>query len=123
MPFTPSILKEDFNKYIKNPKNLNAKFMSMAFETTQLGKSKLQAAIHPADYTARPQKLEKKNNPEYYNIIKEFKKLSGVGALLNTSLNLHGLPIVRDIKDAFYVFENSDLDGLIVENFYFKKKN
>ena len=97
--------------------------MSMAFETTQLGKSKLQAAIHPADYTARPQKLEKKNNPEYYNIIKEFKKLSGVGALLNTSLNLHGLPIVRDIKDAFYVFENSDLDGLIVENFYFKKKN
>lgn len=122
MPFTPSILSEDFDKYILNPKKLNAKFMSMAFNTTLLGQKMLQAAIHPADYTARPQKLEKKDNPEYYKIIKEFKKLSGVGALLNTSLNLHGLPIVRDIKDAFYVLENSDLDAIIIENYYFKKK-
>ena len=80
------------------------------------------AAIHPSDYTARPQKLEKKDNNEYYNIVKEFKKLSGVGALLNTSLNLHGLPIVRTVQDAFYVFENSDLDGLVVESFLFIKK-
>ena len=38
MPFTPSILKEDFKKFIKDPKNLNAKFMSMAFNTTRSGK-------------------------------------------------------------------------------------
>ena len=122
MPFTPSILKEDFDKYIENPKKLNAKFMSMAFNTTKQGQKCLGAAIHPADFTARPQKLEKKDNKLYYDIIKEFKKLSGVGALLNTSLNLHGLPIVRTVKDAFYVFENSDLDVLIVENYFFKKK-
>ena len=35
MPFTPTILKEDFNKFIVNPKKIEAKFMSMAFETTQ----------------------------------------------------------------------------------------
>ena len=122
MPFTPSILKEDFKKFIKDPKNLNAKFMSMAFNTTKIGQKNLGAAIHPSDYTARPQKLEKKDNNEYYNIVKEFKKLSGVGALLNTSLNLHGLPIVRTVQDAFYVFENSDLDGLVVESFLFIKK-
>ena len=122
MPFTPSILSEDFDKYISNPRKLNAKFMSMAFNTTKEGQKSLQAAIHPADYTARPQRLEKKDNPEYYQIIKEFKKLSGVGALLNTSFNLHGLPIARSIKDAFHVFENSDLDGLIIENYYFIKK-
>ena len=122
MPFTPSILKEDFKKFIKDPKNLNAKFMSMAFNTTKIGQKNLGAAIHPSDYTARPQKLEKKDNNEYYNIVKEFKKLSGVGALLNTSLNLHGLPIVRTVQDAFYVFENSDLDGLVVESFFSLKK-
>tara|TARA_B100000963_G_scaffold361175_1_gene395268 strand:- start:17432 stop:20380 length:2949 start_codon:yes stop_codon:yes gene_type:complete len=122
MPFTPTILKEDFNKYIIDPKRLNSKFMTMAFDTTNMGRQKLQAAIHPADYSARPQKLDKIDNPDYYNILNEFKKLSGVGALLNTSFNLHGLPIVRTVKDAFFVFEKSDLDVLIVNNFFFKKK-
>lgn len=121
MPFTPTILKEDFDKFIVNPKQINAKFMTMAFETTLQGQKSLQAAIHPADYTARPQLLEENDNPEYYKIISYFKKLSGVGALLNTSLNLHGLPIVRNTEDAFHVFENSSLDFLIVENYMFKK--
>ena len=94
----------------------------MAFHTTSLGQKNLGAAIHPSDFTARPQKLEKQDNPEYYNIIKEFKKLTGVGALLNTSLNLHGLPIARTVKDAFYIINNSDLDCLIVENYLFIKK-
>ena len=113
MPFTPTILKEDFNKFIVNPKKIEAKFMSMAFETTKKGKENLKAAIHPADFTARPQLLEKKDNPNYYEIIKNFKKITGVGALLNTSLNLHGLPVVRNAEDALYVFENSGLDSLI----------
>ena len=121
MPFTPTILKENFNQYIHNPKKIEARFMSMAFDTTDLGKKNLQAAIHPADFTARPQLLSKRDNPEYYEIIKNFKKITGVGALLNTSLNLHGLPVVRDANDAIYVFENSGLDILILENFIFKK--
>ena len=95
--------------------------MTMAFDTTKLGRKNLQAAIHPADYSVRPQKVDKVNNPEYYKLIREFKKISGVGALLNTSFNLHGLPIVRTAKDAFYVLENSNLDGVIIENYYFKK--
>ena len=75
--------------------------MSMAFHTTKKGQENLQAAIHPADFTARPQMLREKDNPEYYEIIKEFKKITGVGALLNTSLNLHGLPVVENINDVF----------------------
>jgi carbamoyltransferase len=73
MPFTPTILKEDFNKFIINPKGLNSKFMSMAFRTTSEGKKNLEAAIHPADYTVRPQLLEKNDNPKYYEIIQCFK--------------------------------------------------
>ncbi len=121
MPFTPTILDVDFNKYCLNPKNLESRFMSMAFNTTKKGRESLQAAIHPADFTARPQKLRKKDNLEYYNIIKEFKKLTGVGALLNTSLNLHGLPVVENIKDAFNVFNKSDLDILIINKTIIKK--
>ena len=121
MPFTPTILDKDFKKYCKNPKNLENKFMSMAFETTSKGKECLQAAIHPADFTARPQMLRKKDNKDYYEIINEFKNLTGVGALLNTSLNLHGLPVVENIKDGFNVFEKSDLDILIINRTMFKK--
>ena len=123
MPFTPTILHEDINKMIINPKKLDTRFMSIAFETTDFGKKNLIAAIHPADQTVRPQSIKKKDNPEYYKIIKSFKKLTGVGALLNTSLNLHGLPVVRNSEDALYVFEKSDLDLLIIEDFLFKKKN
>ena len=122
MPFTPTILKEDFNKYIINPKKIEARFMSMAFETTNIGRNCLKAAIHPADFTARPQLLSKDDNPNYFEIIKSFKQITGVGALLNTSLNLHGLPVVRSAEDALYVFENSGLDFLILENFLLKKK-
>ena len=60
MPFTPTILKEDFNKYILNPKKITSKFMAMTFYNL-FGQKKIQAAIHPADYTARPQLLEKDN--------------------------------------------------------------
>jgi len=121
MPFTPTILKEDFNKYIINPKKIEARFMSMAFETTNIGRNCLKAAIHPADFTARPQLLSKDDNPDYFEIIKSFKQITGVGALLNTSLNLHGLPVVRNAEDALFVFENSGLDFLILENFLLKK--
>jgi carbamoyltransferase len=54
--------------------------------------------------------LKEEVNPEYYNLIKEFENLTGIGAVLNTSLNLHGLPIVCSPKDAIEVMENSKLD-------------
>ena len=54
--------------------------------------------------------------------MKEFKKLTGIGALLNTSLNIHGYPIARTAEDAFFVLENSDLDGLIFDNYIITRK-
>jgi carbamoyltransferase len=122
MPFTPTILSEDKNKFIKNPKKLDDRFMSMAFETKTYAHKNLQAAIHPYDKTARPQVLKKNHNREYYDIIKSFKKITGVGALLNTSLNLHGLPIAMSYEDAMNVFEKSDLDIIILDNCFLKKK-
>ena len=55
-------------------------------------------------------------------LIEEFYKITGTGALLNTSFNLHGYPIVNTIKDAIYVFKNSELDGLLLNNFFVVKK-
>ena len=122
MPFAPVILKRLSNKYLVNPKNLESPHMTIGFDTTKLGYEKMPAACHPADKTARAQILEKKDNVGLYNLIDEFYKITGTGALLNTSFNLHGYPIVNSIKDAIYVFKNSELDGLLLNNFFITKK-
>tara|TARA_B100000963_G_scaffold361104_1_gene394870 strand:+ start:407 stop:2206 length:1800 start_codon:yes stop_codon:yes gene_type:complete len=113
MPFAPSIIEEDFKKYVVNPKNISSPFMTVGFESTKLAKKHLIAALHPADMTLRPQQVTKKSNIEYYNLIKSFKKKTGIGGILNTSLNLHGQPIVMSPDDALNVFENSDIDAIL----------
>ena len=114
MPFTPSIIEENADEYLENKKGLHYPFMSVACETKESAKQNLKAALHPSDQTARPQIVEKRINPEYYEIISEFKKLTGVGGLLNKSLNLHGLPIVQNVSNAVHVLENSKIDAMII---------
>ena len=123
MPFTPSMLYEDKNKFFIDRKNLNANFMCMAFETTDFGRKNLKAAIHPSDFTIRPQTVKKKDNKNYYELIKSFKKITNVGALLNTSLNLHGMPIAMDHVDALYILENSDLDAMVFDKVIIIKRS
>ncbi|MFC1808212.1 carbamoyltransferase C-terminal domain-containing protein, partial [Candidatus Omnitrophota bacterium] len=74
------------------------------------------AAMHPADKTVRPQVLKREKNPDYYELIEEFEKLSGNGVILNTSFNLHGKPVVLGPKEAIFTLENSGLDGLLLED-------
>lgn len=123
MPFTPSILMERANDYIVNPKNLRAEYMTIAFDSTPLAREHLKAAIHPYDFTVRPQLVSQESNPEYYALIKAFEKKTGIGALLNTSLNLHGSPIVCTAKDAMETVTQSGLDGMIFSNLIILKSN
>jgi carbamoyltransferase len=123
MPFTPTVLDKYADRYIQNPKKLKSPFMTMAFETTEEGRKVLPAAIHPADFTARPQILKKEDNFSYYELIECFAKLTGVGALLNTSFNLHGYPIVGTLEKAIETFENSELDGLILNSILVLRKS
>lgn len=122
MPFTPTILDYRVKDYLINPKKLKAPYMTIAFDTTPLCRKHLKAAIHPYDFTARPQILEKEVNPEYYELIQAFEKKTGIGAVLNTSLNLHGKPIVRNAEDAWHTFTHSDLDALLLNNVLIIKK-
>ncbi|MBI4568705.1 MAG: carbamoyltransferase, partial [Planctomycetes bacterium] len=116
MPFTPSILAGREGDYAVNPKNLASPFMTMAFDSTPLAREHLPAAMHPADFTIRPQFLTESANPEYYALIKAFERRTGVGALLNTSFNLHGEPMVCGPKEAIRTFENSGLDMLLMND-------
>ena len=122
MPFTPSILAERSNDYIINEKNIPAEYMTVAFDSTPLARQHLKAAIHPYDFTVRPQVVRQDVNPRYHALIKEFERKTGIGGLLNTSLNLHGSPIVCTAKDALETFVKSDLDGMILPGILILKK-
>ena len=121
MPFAPSILEEDLHKYIINKKNHKPYFMTMSFETTNLGRKMLPAACHPFDKTVRPQMVKKDTNLKYHKLITEFKKITGVGGILNTSFNLHGEPIVYSPRDAIRTFKKSGLSYLNIDNYLISK--
>ena len=72
--------------------------------------------MHQGDKTARPQIVTMQSNEKYYKVISEFEKLTGIGAVLNTSLNLHGYPLVGTPKQAIFTLENSSLEYLAIEN-------
>jgi carbamoyltransferase len=120
MPFAPSMLPEASKEYLVNKKNIEAPYMIMAFDTTER-RSDLPAALHPYDLTARPQVVTREMNPDYYRLIDEFRRRTGRGAVLNTSFNLHGYPIVDSPEDALDVLERSGLRCLALGNYLVRK--
>jgi carbamoyltransferase len=121
MPFAPSILEERVGDYLVNPKAIKMKYMSIGLDSTDLGKLHLSAGLHPFDRSARPQVVSKNDNPGYWKLIREFECITGVGALLNTSFNIHGEPIVATPEDALSTFSRSGIDILILGNYLIKK--
>jgi carbamoyltransferase len=110
MPFAASILEEDAGAYFSDYHP--ARYMIEAFDTKK-NVSDIAAAVHPYDKTCRPQTVNGWN-PDYRAIISEFKKLTGVPAILNTSFNLHGSPVVGSLEVALSTFENSGIDALVL---------
>ena len=95
--------------------------MTNCVDSTDIGKDKLKAALHPYDSTCRPQILTPGMNPQYEDLIKKFGKISNTYGLLNTSFNLHGLPIVNNSHDVLDVFLKTKLDCLILDKFFIEK--
>lgn len=114
MPFAPSILDSAAHQYLEgyDPQKVEAPHMITAFKATPLGAKHLRAAMHQADATIRPQVVKPDANPDYYRMIKAFERRTGVSAVLNTSLNLHGYPLVATPEQALFTLEQSGLKHL-----------
>ena len=122
MPFALSILQEKSKKFIKNPKNISSSFMTIAFDTFEKNVDKIKAGTHPYDGTVRPQFVNKDDQGTYYDLIKMFYKKTKIPALLNTSFNIHGEPIVNTIGDALKTFKNSGINHLWIGRILLSKK-
>ena len=89
-------------------------FMITVIEVAEEYKAKIPAVVH-VDGTARPQMVNKLTNPRYWRLIDEFKKITGIPMLLNTSFNVQE-PIVCTPQNAVNTFNNSNFDALVLEN-------
>lgn len=114
-PFAPSVMEEYADSYfagcIKSP------YMMFTYPVT----TKMLPATTHIDGTARVQTVCESDNPKYYNLLRTFKALTGCPAILNTSFNVMGEPIVCTPSDAIATFKKSGLDYLVIGNFIVKK--
>jgi carbamoyltransferase len=132
-PFAPSVLREDvsewFNLDSDSPYMLlvadvaKSKQRAMipeeealfGIEKLNILRSSIPSVTH-VDYSARIQTVHEQTNPRYYQLIKNFKELTGYPILVNTSFNVRGEPIVCSPADAFRCFMGTELDLLVVGN-------
>lgn len=118
MPFAPSTLAEDAAGYfvgIEGAEN-TARFMTITFDCTEVMKKSCPGVVH-VDGTARPQIVHAHDNPDYHQIISEFKRLTGLSCVVNTSFNIHEEPIVCTPEDAIRAFKIGHLDVLAIGPF------
>ncbi len=119
-PFAPAVLAEEAHKYFVMWIVSESPFMLQTFDVRK-EKRKVLPSITHVDGTARIQTVSKKQNPRFYELIREFKKLSRVPVVINTSFNVRGEPIVNTPENAYNCFKNTKIDYLIIGNYIIKK--
>ena len=122
MPFAPSTLEEYSKESYKNVEGAEytAHFMNIAFDCTDWMKKSCPGVIH-IDGTARPQIVDKRTTPSYHKIIDEYRKITGLPTIINTSFNMHEEPIVCSPYDAARAFKMGAADYLAIGKYLVKK--
>lgn len=106
-PFACAVLEEDASIYFHMIKK-NSPYMLFVFDVKKQYQKELQS-ISSKKHTSRIQTVSKNQNKNFYELLLAFKHNSGHGLLLNTSLNLPGVPLVENLRDVRYMMENSNL--------------
>jgi carbamoyltransferase len=94
----------------------------VGIEKLKLRRSELPAVTH-VDYSARVQTVHEHTNPRFHKLLKYFEQLTGCGVLVNTSFNVRGEPVVCSPTDAYRCFMRTDMDYLVLENFFLEKSD
>jgi carbamoyltransferase len=118
-PFAPSILGEHMREYFGT--DHPSPFMILAFEAEEAVRARIPAALH-VDDTGRPQTVTQETNPKYWHLIDEFRKLTDVPVVLNTSFNVDSEPIVCTPRNALATFAISGMDALAIGDFIVEKR-
>ena len=117
-PFAPIVRLEDVSEYFEWEGE--SRWMNFCPKVKKEWRDRLPAVTH-VDGTGRVQTVTKEQNPLIYDILTLFKEKTGVGVLVNTSFNVDRKPILSSYKDAFKVFDETQLDRLYLDGYYFVK--
>lgn len=117
-PLAPSILEEAVGEYFECSEP--SPFMLFARKMKLSKQKEIPAVVH-IDGTARLQTVNKKQNPLFYRLIKEFSQITGIPLVVNTSLNYQGKPMVCTIEQAIECFYNIGLDNLALGSYLISK--
>ena len=114
-PFCPSMLKEDALELLENYNGEKSPYMTMGYMVKKEKLAELKGVIN-VDGSCRPQIVDD-DKSRYGKLLRELKKITGRGVVLNTSFNIHGEPIVCTPLDAIRTFETTGFDALVIENY------
>jgi len=137
-PFAPTVIEEKASEYFEidrpSPYMLlvaqvrkerclpqPSKDEMPMLDRLKLKRSDIPAVTH-LDYSARLQSVNRKDKPDYHEIISEFEKLTGCAVIVNTSFNVRGEPIICTPQDAYRCFMRTEMDVLVIEDFILYKE-
>jgi len=111
-PFAPSVLREEASVYFEC--DYESPYMILVAPVRPQFRGLIPSVVHE-DCSARVQTVTEEFNPAYYRLLQECKKLTGIGLLLNTSLNKRGQPIIETPEQAWTLFVETAIDALMIE--------
>jgi len=118
-PFCPTMLEEDAQDILEDYDGIPNNFMTMAYMVREDKKAVVRGVIN-VDGSCRPQIIGK-DESLYRDLIKEVKKLTGHGIVLNTSFNIHGEPLVCSPEDAVSTFLQTKSKYMAINNYLVMK--
>jgi len=117
-PFAPVVLNEYKEDWFK----MDFESPYMLFTVPCKQPFEIPSGVH-IDNSARVQTLRRTDNPRFYDLIDAFRLITGVPIVMNTSLNIKGRPIVDTPYEAMDLFDESDVDLLVInDKMYYKTK-
>lgn len=123
MPFAPVVRAERLTEVFKCPPQSEraTKYMTITCHVQDQWRDKIPAVVH-VDGTARPQSIERHDNPLYYDIIEQFEEVSGLPCLINTSFNAHEEPIINTPQEALRALAQRRIDYLVTDEMIISRK-
>ncbi len=118
-PFAPAMLQEDAKNLLEDVKGYD-RYMTMGYRVKGSKADIMKSVVH-IDNTARPQMVNE-GNKAYHDLLKRMKKHTGAGVVLNTSFNIHGIPIVRTPQDALDTMKKTKSRYMFIGDFFIENK-
>ncbi|NQU98270.1 carbamoyltransferase [Candidatus Woesearchaeota archaeon] len=118
-PFAPVVTWEDAKDYFDVDREVP--YMLYVYPVKKEKRQLIPSVTH-VDGSGRLQTIKRKQNQKYYDLIKEFERLSKVPILINTSFNIRGEPIVCTPEEAYRCMMGTGIDYLVIDNFLIARK-